>query len=102
MHVAIVGNGIAGVTAARTLRKLDSDVRITLISGESDYHFSRPALMYIYMGHMRFEDTKAYEDHFWSRNRIDLVRGWVRQIDVGARQLHMEGCLLYTSPSPRD
>ncbi len=38
MHVAIVGNGIAGVTAARHLRKLDSSVRITLISGETDYH----------------------------------------------------------------
>jgi 3-phenylpropionate/trans-cinnamate dioxygenase ferredoxin reductase subunit len=91
MHVAIVGNGIAGVTAARTLRKLDPKVRITLISGEAPHHFSRPALMYVYMGHMRFEDTKAYEDHFWTRNRIDLVQAWVRRIDVSARQLHLEG-----------
>ena len=91
MHVAIVGNGITGVTAARTVRKLDPKARITLISGESDHHFSRPALMYIYMGHMRFEDTKAYEDHFWPRNRIDIVRGWVDRIDVEARQLHLDG-----------
>ncbi|MCP4867569.1 MAG: FAD-dependent oxidoreductase [Proteobacteria bacterium] len=91
MHVAIVGNGIAGVTAARHLRKLDSSVRITLISGETDHHWSRPALMYVYMGHMRWEDVKPYEDHFWPRNRIDLVRRWVTSIDVEGRQLHLDG-----------
>jgi len=91
MHVAIVGNGIAGVTAARHLRKLDSSVRITLISGETDHHWSRPALMYLYMGHMRWQDVKPYEDHFWPRNRIDLVRGWVTRIDVEKRQLLLDG-----------
>jgi len=42
MHpIIIIGNGIAGVTAAREIRKLDSDVPILIISGETDHHFSR-------------------------------------------------------------
>lgn len=82
MHVVILGNGIAGVTAARHVRKRSRDARITVVSGESDHHWSRPALMYIYMGHMRYRDTKPYEDRFWADNRIDLVRGWVRTVDV--------------------
>jgi len=45
-RVVIIGNGIAGVTAARHIRKL-SDKHITIISGESDYFWSRTALMYI-------------------------------------------------------
>jgi len=90
MHVAILGNGIAGTTVARHLRKRDPDVRITLISGESTYHYSRPALMYIYMGHLRYQDTKPYEDHFWSDNRIALKRGWVTRIDTAGRTLHFE------------
>ncbi len=45
-HVAIIGNGIAGITAARFIRKM-SDYRITVISAESDHLYSRPALMYI-------------------------------------------------------
>ncbi|MEC8423124.1 MAG: FAD-dependent oxidoreductase, partial [Myxococcota bacterium] len=52
-----------------------------------DHHWSRPALMYIYMGHMRFQDTKPYEDHFWSRNRIQRVRGWVQRVDTAAKML---------------
>ncbi len=75
MHAVIIGNGITGVTAARHLRKRSPNARITMISGESDHHWSRPALMYIYMGHMRYEDTKPYQDHFWAKNRIELVRG---------------------------
>jgi NADPH-dependent 2,4-dienoyl-CoA reductase/sulfur reductase-like enzyme len=80
MHIAIIGNGISGITAARFLRKL-SDHKITVISAESDYFFSRTALMYIYMGHMRLQDTQPYEDWFWEKNRIDLKRGYVETVD---------------------
>jgi len=87
MHIAIIGNGISGITAARFIRKL-SDHRITVISSETDYFFSRTALMYIYMGHMRYEDTKPYEDFFWQKNRIDLKRGHVESIDFSAKKLN--------------
>jgi NAD(P)H-nitrite reductase large subunit len=89
-HVVIIGNGVAGVTAARHIRKL-SDHAITIISAESDHFYSRTALMYIYMGHMTYENTKPYEDWFWEKNRIDLVRGYVKRIDTGAKQLHLVG-----------
>ncbi len=85
-HIVILGNGIAGITAARTIRK-HSDHRITVVSGESDHFFSRTALMYVFMGHMRFEDTKPYEDWFWEKNRIELVKAWVETVDVAARAL---------------
>lgn len=91
MHVAIIGNGITGVTAAREIRKRRPDARITVISGESDHHWSRPALMYVYMGHMRYPDTKPYEDRFWRDNRIDLVRGWVTALDLDAKKLVLDG-----------
>jgi len=90
MHVAILGNGIAGITVAREMRKRRSDCRITVISGESDHHYSRPALMYVFMGHMRYEHTKPYEDAFWKKNRIDLVRAWVTAIDVERRVLVLD------------
>lgn len=91
MHIAILGNGIAGSTAARFIRKLDPSCRISMISAETDYFFSRTALMYVYMGHMRWEDIKPYEDWFWDKNRIDLVRGYVEQVDFSGKKLHMSG-----------
>jgi NAD(P)H-nitrite reductase large subunit len=71
--VVIIGNGISGITCARHLRKL-SNYDITVISAESKYFFSRTALMYIYMGHMKEEHTRPYENHFWEQNRIGLLQ----------------------------
>lgn len=88
MRIAIIGNGISGVTAARFLRKL-SDHEITIISAETDYFFSRTALMYIYMGHMRFKDTQPYEPGFWEKNRIKLVKDFVEKVDTPNKQLLM-------------
>ena len=84
--LVIVGNGIAGVTVARHVRKR-SNRHITIISAETDHHFSRTALMYIFMGHMAYQNTKPYEDHFWKKNRIDLVRGYVTHLDTNAKIL---------------
>lgn len=89
-HIVIIGNGIAGVTAARHIRKL-SDKRITLISAEGDYFFSRTALMYVYMGHMKFEHTQPYENEFWQKNTIDCVKGYVTQVNTANKQLRIEG-----------
>ncbi len=82
--IIIIGNGIAGSTAARYIRK-NSDHEITMISGETEYPFSRTALMYIYMGHMKFEHTKLYEDWFWAKNRINIVKEWVKNIDTSQK-----------------
>jgi len=83
-HIVIIGNGITGITAARFIRKFSSD-RITVVSSETDHFYARTALMYIYMGHMRYQETKPYEDHFWIKNRIDLVRGYAYQVDTDAQ-----------------
>ena len=91
MHVAIIGNGISGVSTALRLREKQPGWRISLISGESKYHYSRPALMYVFMGHMGYQETKPYEDSFWERERLELVRGWVNEIDVEGRTLKLVG-----------
>lgn len=87
MKVIILGNGVTGITAARTIRQNSEHAEITVISGETDHFFSRTALMYIYMGHMRFQDTKPYEDWFWDKNRINLKRAWISKIDFEGKKL---------------
>jgi len=87
--VVIIGNGISGVTVARHIRK-NSDKEILIISGETEHFFSRTALMYVYMGHMRFEDIKPYEDYFWEKNRIDLLFDFVDSIDTDSKSLQMK------------
>ena len=86
-HIVIIGNGISGVTLARHIRKL-SDKKVTIVSAETDYFFSRTALMYIYMGHMKFEHTQPYENWFWKKNRIELKNGYVKSVETNSKTLH--------------
>ncbi|HYW34474.1 MAG TPA: FAD/NAD(P)-binding oxidoreductase [Balneolaceae bacterium] len=88
MHVAIIGNGVTGTTTARYVRKV-KDWDITVISSETEHHFSRTALMYVYMGHMKYEHTKPYEDWFWDKNEIDLVYDHVTDINIQEKQLQL-------------
>ena len=89
MKVVIIGNGISGITTARHIRKL-SNHEILVISSETEHFFSRTALMYIYMGHMKYEHTKPYEDWFWEKNRIDLLFAKVSQVKAQQKQLQLE------------
>ncbi len=87
MKIVIIGNGVSGVTTARYIRKM-SDHELLVISSESDHFFSRTALMYIYMGHMKYEHTKPYEDWFWKKNRIGLKNAYVDYIDFKNKVLN--------------
>ncbi len=89
-HLVVIGNGVSGITLARHVRKR-SDMKITVISAESEYFFSRTALMYVFMGHMKFEHTQPYENHFWKKNRIDLLHAYVEKVMIDKKQLLLSG-----------
>ena len=90
MNIIIIGNGITGITCARNIRKINSDATITVISEESKHFYSRTALMYMYMGHMKYENTKPYEDWFWSKNRINLIQATVNHLDTVNKSLKLD------------
>ena len=85
-HIVIIGNGIAGVTVARNIRKLSQD-KITIVSSESEYFFSRTALMYVFMGHMKFDHLYPYESFFWKKNRIELLQNEVVEVKVNQKSI---------------
>jgi NAD(P)H-nitrite reductase large subunit len=86
MRILIIGNGIAGATAARNIR-MRSDHAVTMISDESWQPFSRTALMYVYMGRLKLENTYLYEADFWEKNRIERILGRVTRIYPNNRTL---------------
>ena len=88
-NLIIVGNGISGTTLARHVRK-KSNRPILIISDEHPYFFSRTALMYVYMGHMKFEHTQPYEDGFWEKNNIQLLQDRVVRFNPEKQIIHLE------------
>jgi len=90
MKFVIIGNGVAGITAAFTIRTREPEAEIVVISGESDFFFSRTALMYAYMDKMSLRDLEPYERDVWRKQRIDLIRDWVVDLDAKAHTLRLK------------
>lgn len=88
-HIVIIGNGISGITLARHIRK-QSKHKITIISSEAEFFFSRTALMYVFMGHMKFEHTQPYENDFWKKNNINLIHKRVTEVLANEKSLLFE------------
>ncbi len=88
-HIVIIGNGISGVTLARHIRKQSSS-KITIISSEAEFFFSRTALMYVFMGHMKFEHMQPYENDFWKKNKIDIVHKKVTEVITNEKTLLLD------------
>lgn len=108
-HIVIVGNGVAGATAALKARER-SDAEITLVSGESPYFFSRTALMYVLMGQMERRDLEPFERASWSAKGIRRVQLRATGLDAKARTLGLsdgssltwDKLLLATGSLPRE
>ncbi len=98
LPILIIGNGIAGITAARHIRK-NSNQRIVVISKESDYFFSRTALMYVFMGHMKWEHIEPYEKSFWKKNKIELIQDEVCSIDAKSKSIRLKSNDIYSYDS---
>jgi len=74
MKHIIIGAGAAGIAAAKTIRKLDRDADITLISEDTSVH-SR-CMLGQYLSHERNEETLNFvPDDFFLSNRITWISG---------------------------
>lgn len=87
MRVAIIGNGISGTTAALTLINR-CDCEVFLISDESPDFFSRTALMYVYMGHMRWKDIIVHSAASLRKKGIRIITDRVISISTDDHTLH--------------
>lgn len=111
MHYVIVGNGVAGTRAALTIRRRHGPkhARITLISDESPYFFSRTALMYAYMNRLSRRDLEPHERQVYERQKIRRLQARVVDLDASSRTLSLDDgstldydrCLLAVGAAPR-
>src|SRR5688572_27247002 len=91
MRYVVLGNGVCGIEAALALRARDAEARISIVSDENAHFFSRPALMYVFAGQLRLQDTEPYDRGLYERMRFERVSARVSALDTGARTLVLEG-----------
>lgn len=87
--IVIVGAGLAGTTAASTLREESFDGPITLISAETSHPYDHPPLSKGYLlGSETRESTFLHPEQWYAENGIDLRLGCeVTAIDRAAKSV---------------
>src|SRR5947208_17042939 len=79
----VIGNGIAGVTAAEILRNEDSAADITVIADDPFPVYYRPALKDYLAGRVREDKLWARPNSFYQDHRIRFLSDHVLGIQAG-------------------
>jgi len=90
MRVVIVGNGVAGIEAARAIRARDRASTITIVSDESRHFFARTALLYVLAGQQSMREIEPIERAHVDALGLEVVRGRAVGVDTGARTLRLD------------
>ena len=93
MHIAIIGCGAAGATAAMQARKFNRKVEISLYNTENYSQYSRCGLPYTISGKVKsFDDLVLMAPDAWDGMKIDAKFGvTVTNIDHKSRVLTFDG-----------
>jgi len=82
----ILGNGIAGQTAAEELRKLDSEASIVMIAAERHPLYNRVALPRYLRGQVRREKVFMRTAEDYARQNLDIhLETWATEVDAAAK-----------------
>lgn len=110
MKHVIVGTGIAGITAAETLRQFDPHADITLIGDEPGAPYCRPMIAMLLDGAVTADRLPIRKPDFYSRLGIQILFGErIHDIDVkekrvrfsDERHLTFDRLLIATGADPR-
>src|SRR6202451_3579416 len=78
--IVIIGNGIAGLTAAVEARRLAPDKRVVVITGQSHPTINTPALKQFAIGKLDREQLLAYPAGTEQAHLIHVINARVEEI----------------------
>jgi nitrite reductase (NADH) large subunit len=88
MKYIIVGNGVAGTTAAVQIRKLDSNGTVTILTDEATPFYSRIRLIEYLAKEADEKAIVIYKDDWYEKNNVKLLLNTpVNEIDKDKKQL---------------
>ncbi|MFX0173309.1 MAG: NAD(P)/FAD-dependent oxidoreductase [Candidatus Hodarchaeota archaeon] len=90
MHVAIIGSGHAGITAAITLRQNAENIKISMITEDKYPHYPRPSIYKIILG-KKPDEILRYPKTWYEKKGISLfLNNRVVMIDSVNKELSIE------------
>jgi NAD(P)H-nitrite reductase large subunit len=86
----IVGNGMAGITAAQEIRHADADGRILIVGDEGEPYYYRASLSEWMAGETTDEMLPGRTPAFYEVMRLEQMTGHVTRVDADRKQAYLE------------
>ncbi len=87
----IVGNGVAGMTAAEEIRKRDKDAGIRIITGEKYLTYYRVKLSHFIGKSFELKDVLIHDESWYRERDIEVIMDTkVKKIDVAQSKVMLE------------
>jgi len=92
MKVIIIGNGLAGTMAAKTLRELDQEIEIQIYGDEKYSYYPRPNLIEFLAGNLPYERLFAFPANWHTRQQIEIhLESPVKKIFPDSQEIEISG-----------
>lgn len=70
LNVVIVGNGIAGITAAKAIKEYIPKTRVSVFTDENSQYYPRPRLYDVLSGHVKPQDIVIFSEDQYKKSGI--------------------------------
>lgn len=92
MRVIIIGNGLAGIIFAKTLRELAGDAEIDIFADEKYHYYPRPNLIEFLAGNIPFEKMFAFSEEWYRERDLNIhLANPVKNIFPASKEVETEG-----------
>ncbi len=73
MNYVIIGNSASGTAAIEAIRECDKKNKITVISDEAHFNYSRPLISYLLCRKVDLDRTSCCGKDFYKDNKVELI-----------------------------
>lgn len=92
MRILVVGNGLSGTIASKTLRELDATADIDVFSEERYLYYPRPNLIEFLAGKTEQNDLFAFSEEWYADRNISIHLGKpIRKILPDSKEIELDG-----------
>lgn len=92
MRISVVGNGLAGTIASKTLRELDATADIDVFSEERYLYYPRPNLIEFLAGNTKQSELFAFSEEWYASRNISIHLGkHIQKIHPDSKEIELDG-----------
>ena len=91
LNVVIVGNGVAGVTAASIIKEKNPETRVSIYTDENSHYYPRPRLYEVLSGEAKPQDVSMFSEEWYKNSGIIVhLNKKALSIDTERKELLLE------------